>query len=413
MTDGSRLMSLGETFSPFDAHLTDPYPFYGVARREEPVFYSPQFDIWCVTRYDDIVQILRDPVTFSSRDTIPHHVFPPEVTAALADYRFPTHLINADPPEHSRLRAIMNQGFNPAAVEAIASTVVSSANSLIDSFFDDGEADLFGQFAYPLPLRVILRVLGVPDADLQQCRTWSENLDAIFWGWATATTDHLVECARGLVAFQRYTESLVADRAAVARDDLISRVLHAGLRDFAALTHEEVVDLVPGLIIAGHQTTADLIGNTVSALLADAPTMRKACEGSISLQDIVEEGLRYDSSILGMPRTATTDVEIAGTSIPAGGKLFLLFGSANHDEKHYVQPDRFLPGNEHRSPHLAFGKGIHFCIGAALARLEGRIALELILQRLSGLRASGPVAPRTPNMIFRGFSRLNVQWDIT
>jgi cytochrome P450 len=366
-----------------------------------------------VTRYDDIVAILRDPDTFSSRDTIPTHPdMEPEVQAALRGYRHPKHLINSDPPEHARLRGLVNHGFAPRRVAALEPAIREVAGALIAGFQSDGRADLVEQLAYPLPLTVILRMLGIPPADMDACKRMSRDITPWAWGAATLPTDVLVECARGMVAFQEYSTALVAARRHEPQDDLISHLVSAHEDGRAALSDDEIVELLPGLILAGHETTANLITNTVRLLLCDTDQWDALDVSPELIPAAVEEGLRCDTSVNGMIRTVTRDATIGGTPLREGDRLFLLFGSANHDESQYFQSEQFrVPRPDNEPPHLAFGRGIHYCIGAPLARLEARVALELMRSSLANMRlASGPL-DHYPNFLFRGYKRLDVLWD--
>ena len=403
---------LGASFQPLAGeHLEDPYPFYRRARDREPVFFHPRLGVWFVTRYEDVVAVLRDPATFSSKDVIPTHPeLPLEVQEVVADLRHVQHLINTDPPAHTRLRAIVNEGFTPSRVAALEPTVQKLAAELVDGFALDGHADLVAQFAYPLPLTVILQMLGVPPDDLDQCQRWSADVSRWAWAVGALALDEVVACARGVVAFQRYAEELVAARRREPRDDMISHLLAAGDGE-RRLGPQELVDLIPGLILAGHETTANLITNTVFLLLTHPAEWEAVRRDRAAVERAVEEGLRVDTSVLGMPRTTTRAVELGGVALPAGARLFLLFGSANHDGARYARPDEFCPGRERAAPHLGFGRGIHFCIGAPLARLEARVAIETLAARLPSLRLADPAPPpRRPNLAFREYTHLNVRW---
>ncbi|HEY8215538.1 MAG TPA: cytochrome P450 [Acidimicrobiia bacterium] len=407
------MTGLGSAYEPLGRHLEDPYPFFARARREDPVFFSPLFGMHFVTRYDDIVTILRDPETFSSRDTIPTHPeMAPEVQEALARYRHPTHLINSDPPDHTRLRGLVNQGFAPRRIASLEPSVREIAGALISGFEADGRADLVEQLAYPLPLTVILRMLGVPPEDIDSCKRMSRDITTWAWGAATLPSDVLVRCARGMVEFQDYSARLVAARRREPRDDLISHLVGAHEDGREPLTDDEVVELLPGLILAGHETTANLITNTVRVLLANPDQWEALGTDDELIAPAVEEGLRFDTSVNGMIRTATRPVTVGVVPLREGDRLFLLFGSANHDESHYEQPEEFRvsrPGSE--PPNVAFGRGIHFCIGAPLARLEARVALEQLRDRLANLRLASDRFEHDPNFLFRGYRRLDVCWD--
>lgn len=416
MTDSTSIptANLGEQFMPVAGdHLQDPYPFFRRARREQPVFFSPVFHMWFVTRYEDVMAVLMDPQTYSSRDTIPTHPeMAPEVREALAGYRNPKHLINADPPDHTRMRSLMNHAFTPRRVTALEPSVREIANSLIDGFIDRGRVDLMDAFAYPLPLTVILRMIGVPPEDLKSCRRWSNSISEWAWGQQVLPVERLAACARGMVEFMHYTEALVEARRRDPQDDLISHLLGAREEGVDPLSPEALVDIIPGLILAGNETTANLIGNTILLLLSHAGLWEEVRADPAAAERAVEEGLRMDASVTGMPRTATRAVELGGVQIPAGSMLFLLYGSANHDDAHFARPESFDIHRGKDAVHLAFGRGIHYCIGAPLGRLEARVAIELLAGRLPGMRLDPEQDfARKPNLLFRGLARLNVNWS--
>ena len=415
MTDSTSIptANLGEQFMPVAGeHLQDPYPFFQRARREQPVFFSPVFHMWFVTRYEDVMTVLADPRTYSSRDTIPTHPeMAPEVREALAGYRNPKHLINADPPDHTRLRSLMNHAFRPRRVGALEPAVRDIANCLVDGFIDCGRVDLMDEFAHPLPLTVILRMIGVPPEDMDRCRRWSNSISEWAWGQQVLPVERLAVCARGMVEFMHYTEALVERRRSDPQDDLISHLLAAREDGVEPLSPDALVDIIPGLILAGHETTANLIGNTILLLLRHPAQWEEVRADPAAVERAVEEGLRMDASVTGMPRTATRDVELGGVQIPAGSMLFLLYGSANHDDAHFRHPESFDIDRGKDSSHLAFGRGIHYCIGAPLGRLEARVAIELLAGRLPGLRLDPEQDfARKPNLLFRGLARLLVTW---
>jgi len=404
---------IGEEFDPFHAHGQDPFPFYARARAEAPVFYSPRFGVWFVTRYDDVAVILRDPLTFSSTESLPKpRERAPEVEPILRQARQVKTLINVDPPEHTRLRQVAREGFTPARVAALEPMIREVTEDLIDRM-GAGPADLLDRFAYPLPLTVILHVLGVPLEDMERCRGWTRDMTVVDFAPDDLPIETQVAAARGFLAFVGYWDDLVARRAAEPRDDLISHLVTAPVHGEERLAPEHVAAMLPSFILAGHETTANLIGNTVWRLLQHPDQLAAVTRDPALVPGAVEEGLRYDPSTLGFIRTARRQVEIAGTTIPAGGKLFLLYASANHDGARYPAPEAFRVDRNGTTQHLAFGRGIHFCLGAQLARLEARVALERLLARLPGLRLADPAAPPRwrPNLVFRGLERLLVSWD--
>jgi cytochrome P450 len=399
-------------FSPAGEHLEDPYPYYARAREEEPVFFSPDLQMWCVTRYEDVSAILGDPKTFSSADTIPDLGEPiPEVQAALAGYRQPRNLLNMDPPDHTALRGIVRQVFSPRRVAAMEPAVREVTAAVIDAFAGDAHADLIAQFAYPLPLTVIFRLLGIPGEDMDLLREWTTDLKLLHLA-RRLPAERQVQLARNVVAYQEYVEDLTSSRRAAPGEDLVSYLIEARAEDRdAPLSLFQVADQVQGLVIAGHETTANAMGNMLHLLLAEPARWRAVCDDPGVIGAAVEEGLRVDTAVSGMIRTATRPVTVGGVRLPDGARLFLLFGSANTDERSFPDAGQFRLDRGGQSAHLAFGRGIHYCVGAPLARLEARVALEELTRRLPTLRLDPDTRlSHVPTPLFRGFASLPVSW---
>jgi cytochrome P450 len=399
-------------FSPAGEHLEDPYPYYARAREEEPVFFSPDLQMWCVTRYEDVSAILGDPKTFSSADTIPDLGEPiPEVQAALAGYRQPRNLLNMDPPDHTALRGIVRQVFSPRRVAAMEPAVREVTAAVIDAFAADTRADLIAQFAYPLPLTVIFRLLGIPGEDMDLLREWTTDLKLLHLA-RRLPAERQVQLARNVVAYQEYVEDLTSSRRAALGEDLVSYLIEARAEDRdAPLSLFQVADQVQGLVIAGHETTANAMGNMLHLLLAEPARWRAVCDDPAVIGAAVEEGLRVDTAVSGMIRTATRPVTVGGVRLPDGARLFLLFGSANTDERSFPDAGQFRLDRSGQSAHLAFGRGIHYCVGAPLARLEARVALEELTRRLPTLRLDPDTRlSHVPTPLFRGFASLPVSW---
>ena len=408
-------LRLAAEFSPLTGEqVEDPYAFYARARAEEPVFFSPKFQMWFVTRYDDIDTILSDPATFSSKGTIPPYPeFSLAVRAALDGYRPPQNLINMDPPEHTSLRRLVQQAFSPRRVAGLADMVREIAAGLVADFADAGHADLISQLAYPLPLTVIFRVLGVPPQDIAACQRWTADLKALQFGHSGLPEERQVECAGSVLAFQRYLEELAANWTPGDREGILGDLREAKDEDGASsLSISQVADQMNALVIGGHETLASGLGNILQLLLSAPERWRRVCEDPGLIEAAVEEGLRYEAPVNGMIRIATRAVTLSGVHVPAQARLLLLFGSANRDETRFPQADQFALDRAGQPPHLAFGRGVHYCVGAPLGRLEARIALEVLGRQLPGLRLEpGAAVEHVPNLMFRGVARLPVVWD--
>jgi cytochrome P450 len=400
-------------FSPTRDHLEDPYSFYARARDDEPVFFTPELAMWCVSRHEDVSAILGDPVMFSSRDAMPDlGQAGPRVRAALRGYRQRRRMMSMDPPGHTALRDLVRQALSPRRVAAMERAIRGIANAVIDEFAAGGHADLVGQLAYPLPLTVILRLLGIPYEDIGMCRQWTGDLEQLLFARAMVPAGRQDELAGNVLAYQQYLEDLVAVREDNPGEDLVSYLIQAKDEWGSRLSPPQVTDTIQGLIIGGHETLANGLGNVLHQLLADRSRWEEIRADPGLIDAAVEEGLRADPPVSGVIRTATRPVTVAGVDLPAGTRLFLLLGSANADERCFPRAGEFRLDRGGQARHLAFGQGIHSCLGAPLARLEARVALRLLTVRLPGLRlASGADLRHVPVPVLRGFARLPVEWD--
>lgn len=394
------------------AHLDDPYPLYQKARERAGVFYADAFDLWMVTRHDDVRDVLTDTARFSSAYLIRTPYVPATgVTEILREGHPEVRiLLNEDPPEHTRTRSLVAKAFAPRRVRAIEPRVREITERLIDGFAEQGRADLVGQLALPLPLRVICELIGLPMADAARVRAWTDDLKLLTsFG---ATPEQQIQAAHGSVAYERYLAGQIEQRRGEGRDDLLTDIIAARVDGARPLTTEEIISLLMTLVFGGHETTANLIG-TALLLLLRRPQLWQAAAGEPDLVDaVVEETLRADSPVQGIYRIAVAETRLGGVTIPAGAQVFVLFGSANPDPAAFTDPDEFRPGRTHAERHLSFGRGIHFCIGATLARLEARTAISALARRIPDLRlAPGFRASYLPNLLHRGPSRLDTVWQ--
>lgn len=404
---------IGELFNPLlPEQLDDPYPLYARARREEPVFYSPRLDVWIVTRYADIVAALKDTACFSSVNSLYATAEPlPEVRAILREgYESFTSLVQSDPPDHTRVRAVFAKALTPQRVAALEGQIRTIARELIDAFVGDGHAELISQLALLLPGYVICDLLGVPRSDMRQLRIWHEHKQILMA--ACAPVEVQVESARGYVAMQRYFQAQIEARRDAPREDLLTLLVPEAIGGTAPLSMQEAVCNAMDLLAAGHDTTTDLIGNGVDLLLTYPAVADALREDRSLIAGAVDEVLRYESPIRGFYRAVTAEAEVAGVRIPSGARVFLLYASGNRDEAEFPDAERFDIRRGDVTRHLAFGKGIHFCVGSLLARTEARIAFEQILDRLAGLRRGEGGARRKRFFLQRGFDSLPIAWDV-
>jgi cytochrome P450 len=399
-------------FNPLvSPHLENPFLVYTQAREEAPVFFSPIHGAWVVTRYEDVLAILRDPSRFSSSHLFRMPVDPtPEVLAELA--QIPPEirlLVNDDPPTHRRTRVLVSQAFSLKHVTAIAPRVHAIAHELVDQFYAAGDADLVRQYTYPLPLRVLLEFVGLPVKDAEFIKHWCH--DHMLLAVPGMSEEQQLKSARTEVAFSRYTGALITERRHLPQSDLLSSLILAEVDDERPLDDVELSSLLQQLLFAGHETTTNLLSSTFLYLLRE-PDLWQALQADPSLiPNVVEEGLRYDAAVPGMFRTATQDVTVAGVTIPAGARIFLSFAAANRDDRIFADPEGFDLQRFNADKHLSLGHGIHYCLGAALARLEARIGIEVLLERLPDLRLA-PAQRLTylPSLINRALRQLHVTW---
>jgi cytochrome P450 len=390
--------------------LDDPRPFYARAREEEPIFWSDALAMWVITRYDDVQAVARDAKRFSSLNSIsPVSVTPPQPLLEVLMQGFPLlpSLVDSDPPIHTRSRALVTKALSLRRIAAFEPILRDLAERLIDRFVDRGEVEFVSAFAIPLPGNFIVDLLGLPRAHLEQVDAWVSHSAAIFAGHGTL--DELVEHARHFVTFQHYLADAVRERQENPRDDALSDIVTGAAALESPLGMAELINMLLQALFAGYETTAGMISAAAVELARDPELFAALRDDPSRCPAVIEETLRTASPIHAMYRTAKEDVEVGGVTIRAGERLQLAFISANHDEARFEAPHCFDP--DRKTPHLAFGQGPHFCIGAPLARLEGRIALEVITRRLPGLRLPEQRLAYFPSATARRLAAVDLAWD--
>jgi cytochrome P450 len=388
----------------------NPFEVLELARREQPVFYAEKFGLWVVTRHDDVLAVLKDHRSFSSEGALKSSAgaYPPGVQDVLAE-GFPEmpYIIEVDPPVHDRIRGLITKAFTPRRVAELAPRIEEIARELVDSFAADGEGDIIERFAWPLPLRVLGELFGVPRDDLEQLHHWGQDWLLV---QQELPVERRVEHARGLVQMQRYFVELVEARIEQPTDNLVGALVSGRDETDPPLTVIEIAGLPLDLMVAGHVTVTRAIGSTLNRMFAYPPLREHLLDPAIAPKAI-EEILRLEAPAQGLFRIAARDVEIGGVTLPRGARVMAHFASANRDQCVFAQPDDYEPHRADIGKHLAFGKGIHFCIGAPLARLELGVALPLLLDRLPALRPGAEPGEREEIFFARGFRRLPVVWD--
>lgn len=395
--------------------IVDPYPAFARMRATAPVFFCAPLNAWVVSRYDDIVRLLKDTQRFSSRDSIYVSPVPEELAGQLPHgypWDHPT-LINADPPEHQRIRRLANQAFKPNVINPKEPLIESIADGLIDRFAALGRADLMAGFAVPYPGRVMCRLLGVAGPDVDRVVGWTD--DFLVMLDPNLPAEQRRSAARGAAEFDRFCEEFVTARRAAPGDDIMSALITAHDDEPAgapALTRRELVSVFTHLLIGGIETTRRFLGNLVLRMLEHPAQLAKVRADPGLASAAVEECLRHSSPTKGLFRRTTEDVDVAGTIIPGGALVVVMWASANHDERHFARPEELRLDRPDADRHLAFSRGPHFCIGAPLARMELRVALNRLLARLPNLRLATDTPPRwAPLPLHHGLTSLDLAWD--
>ena len=396
-------------FNPFlPSYQANPYPAYAALRAQDPVHFSLAIQAWVLTAYEDCERVLRDAETFSSSSFTASGQLATVLQQQRREFplgEVPT-VLNSDPPVHTRLRTLLNRAFTPRAIEGLRPHIEEIAASLLaDAGGAGGRFDAVTGFAQPLPIIVIAELLGVPPSDRDQLKEWST---AIANTTNVLNTEGALEAARqATVDLIAYMDEIVARRRAAPGADIMTALVQAE-EDGERLSHDELLAFSILLLLAGHETTTNLIGNGLFALTEHPGQAARLRAEPELLPSAVEEFLRYDSSVQGAVRFARQTVEIGGRTIEQGSTLLLLLGAANRDPAQFPAPDAL---DVSRSPnrHLSFGRGVHFCLGAPLARLEGDIAFRALLDRFPEPRVAEGGAQRSGTLVLRGMGKLELE----
>jgi cytochrome P450 len=381
-----------------DEMRRDPFPVYDQMRRHSPVQHVPALDLWMVFDYDGVKRVLSDNEAFSSS----------MFTAKRAN---PEWFIFFDPPRHTKLRALITKAFTPRVVANLEPRIREISRELLDQTIERGEMDLAADFSIPLPMMVIAQMLGIPAADWPQFRRWGDSILTLSYtisGGPQATqasADYFTVTAE----MKAYLTNLIEQRRADPKDDLLTKLVAAEV-DGERLTEQEILGFFQLLLVAGTETTTNLLSNAILCLLEHPDQLARLRAAPDLLPTAIEEVLRYSSPVQWMFRGTRRDVELGGYKIPAGKLVLPVIGSANRDPQQFAEPARFDITRD-PNPHIAFGHGIHYCLGAPLSRLEARIALPDLL-RLQGLELAGrePWEPRKALHV-HGPSRLPVRFN--
>jgi len=366
--------------------MADPYPVYHRLREEDPVHWSDGFNGWLLTRYDDVLEAFRDSRLESAGRLSTYMDQLPQETRGDVEplyQHYATWLTNLDPPPHTRLRNLVQKAFTPRMINGLRTFIERNVEQIIDSRRSAGRIEVLSELACPLPSAVIAQMLGVPARDREQFQEWSQQISD-FAGTGRPQVDKALRAKLAMLKMSEFVHEIARDLTRDSDQNLIA-TLSAVAADGDRLSENELVGMCVFLLVAGHETTMALIANGLLALLQHPQQRSKLQHNLVLLDAAVEEMLRYDSPLQHQIRVAKEDVEVGDRCIQRGQRIVLLLGAANRDPGQFPEPDRFDIARD-PNRHLAFGQGIHFCIGAPLARLEATVVMRVLLERIPNLR---------------------------
>ncbi|MEM8564194.1 MAG: cytochrome P450 [Pseudomonadota bacterium] len=407
-------MSIAANFKPLGAAFDDVYALLREARQKEPVFYSEELGSWVVTRYDDIVELLQNP-EFSTEGTLSGFNYEPETEAILStgiNWNQTAHINGVEGEEHNRFKKILIPILSPKRLRALEPIVREIAIELIEKFRARGQCEFIGEFCYLLPILTMFRFIGfrAEEDDLDQLAVWSGNTFKI-WLTPMEPTEQK-QCAQDAVDYQNYIRAKLNDRRQNPRDDLMTEMVTAMDKGEIDLNEDELVLMyIFTFIGAGHETTMAQLGNAMYQLLRDRERWQYMLDHPEHIDDVVEESIRFDGSVLGWYRRVAKDTKIKNFDVKKGEFVVMAFGSGNHDEQKFEDPESYCPMRKNRERPLTFSRGRHFCLGAPLARMEVKVALQELARLLPGVK----LKPEqdiviAPSVATRTLTELQLNW---
>jgi cytochrome P450 len=375
-----------------DAFLADPYPVLRQLQEEDPVHWSDSIGGWVLTRYDDILTTFKDTAHYSNEGRLARAV---EHLAPESRSKFKTFeehyrtkgLLHSDPPDHTRLRALVTKAFTPRMVEAMQPRIRAVTNELLDSVLSDRQMDVIRDLAVTLPITVLSEIMGIPGPNKMLLKSWADALLA-FQGVNNPSEQILQSAQQTLVEIRQYLAQLIREKRKKPGNDLISQLTLAE-SEGDKLSEAELINTSITLLVAGHETSTSLIGNGLYALLHHEDQWRLLQSDNSLLPSAIEEILRYESPVSRQPRLMKSDIALAGKTLCRGQMVFQMLNAANRDPIYFPNPDKFDIRRK-KNRHIAFGMGIHFCVGALLARTEANIVFRLILDRFPNIHLVDP-----------------------
>jgi cytochrome P450 len=402
--------------NPLDPAVVEtPFEFYRALREEAPVYAVPGLGFFIVTRYDLLLEVIGDQERFSSRSgpSVAGNAGPPPELIEIMKQGYPPMdtLLSADPPEHTRYRSLCTRAFSGRAVARIEPYIRGVAQELAQRVKHAGEMNVPPEFGVPLPLTVIADQLGVPRSDMALFKKWSDDSVAPLGGMISP--QRALECAQSIVDLQHYFARKIEERRKEARDDILSDLVDARLDGVEPLNVPEMLSILQQFLVAGNETTANLIASAVMLLIQNPDQLKLVRDDPRWIPNLIEEALRVESPVQTLFRMAKCDTEVGGVTIPKGARIAVSYAAANRDPAVFPDPDRFDVTRKNAKEHLAFGRGEHFCIGASLARKEASIAFETLLESTQGWRFSPGKNDfrHVPSFILRGLEKLWIQYE--
>jgi cytochrome P450 len=390
--------------------ITDPQPMIDRMLTEAPMFFDPRLYGWMVGRYRDVQALQANPKLTASRAFYVSAALPPELQVQikpLVDW-YQRWIVMMDPPAHTRLRRLGGQAFRPKELTKISARIEEVVDELIDAVIDRGEMEFLTEFAFPLPQTIISEMVGIPEADRQRFIVWTDDLNRLL-GAALNTPESIAHALDSYTQMKAYFEGLLAERRKQPIPGEVLSNLVVAAEEHDALTADEVVDLVAFIMAGGYETTTRLLANGMMLLLSHPDQLAQVRADPSLIPGFIEETLRYDPSITINVRTVAAPFSHEGHELQPGQMVYFVTSAANRDPEQFPDPHRF-DVTRHNNNHFSFGFGAHFCMGAALARLEAQVAFRKLLERLPGLTLPEQELVRGPNFVVRPLLRLQLKW---
>lgn len=393
--------------------IANPFAELKRAREEQPVFYMEKYDMWAVTRYEDVREVLRDTETFSSRKMLRVPDVPEEYRDRLPQYPAKTQAAVTDPPHHTPLRRVQQPAFTPKTAKANEPRLRELANELIDTFIEDGHVDLVPNYCDMVPMLTACALLGVSPDNLTELRQWTR--DSIDLMVDPIEPERLGEVTERMISFNEFLHDLIAKRRKEPTEDVASMLINSGDRGYT-MTEPELIGSISSVLVGGTDTTGGLIGSMFNELLRHPEQWEEVKADPAGLaSNVVEETLRMHGTVRAVGRTATRDVELGGATIPKDALIWVNLLSADHDEDAFREPEKFdiHRSSEEYGKHVGLGRGTHFCLGAPFARLESQVALETAAERIPDMEIADLDAPVEifPSLFAAGPLHLEVKWS--